>query len=93
MAMAPACRSSSSPKPPERTAIAGIPGFFAASTSHTDCQVRDCGHIADPLTGRRSEAPGHWRGRGLLAVNHLADLVRVHTAPSGATVEARFQLG
>ncbi len=57
------------------------------------CQVRDRGHITDPLAGRRPEAPGQVRGRGLLLVNHLVDLVRVHTTPSGSTVEVRFQLG
>src|SRR6478735_3799993 len=39
MAMAPAFWSSSSPKPPERTTIAGIPAFFAASTSHTESPI------------------------------------------------------
>jgi anti-sigma regulatory factor (Ser/Thr protein kinase) len=56
------------------------------------CQVRDRGHIADPLAGRRPEVPGQVRGRGLLLVNHLVDLVRVHPTPSGTTVEARFDL-
>ncbi|WP_410672456.1 anti-sigma factor RsbA family regulatory protein [Amycolatopsis sp. cmx-4-68] len=57
------------------------------------CQVRDRGHIADPLAGRRPEVPGQPRGRGLLLVNHLVDLVRVHTTPAGTTVEVRFELG
>lgn len=57
------------------------------------CQGRDRGHITDPLAGRRPGAPGRLRGRGLLLVNYLADLVRMHTAPSGTIVEARFALG
>ncbi|MFF0146684.1 anti-sigma regulatory factor (Ser/Thr protein kinase) [Amycolatopsis sulphurea] len=56
------------------------------------CQVHDKGRIADPLAGRRPAVPGQVRGRGLLLVNHLADLVRLHTGPAGSTVEARFDL-
>ncbi|HEY3611645.1 MAG TPA: anti-sigma factor RsbA family regulatory protein [Pseudonocardiaceae bacterium] len=57
------------------------------------CQVRDTGHIADPLAGRRPAAGGQQRGRGLLLVNHLADLVRVHTTATGTTIEAHFTAG
>ncbi|GAA3435141.1 sensor histidine kinase [Kutzneria kofuensis] len=56
------------------------------------CQVHDTGHITDPLVGRRPEAAGQRRGRGLLMVNHLADLVRLHTTPRGTSIEARFVL-
>jgi anti-sigma regulatory factor (Ser/Thr protein kinase) len=51
------------------------------------CQISDSGHIADPLTGRIPPAidssPG---GRGLFLVNHLCDLVRIHTRPDGTTI-------
>jgi len=57
---------------------------------HVVCQVHDSGHLTDPLAGRRPEVPGQQRGRGLLLVNYLADLVRVHTDPGGTTVETRF---
>ncbi|WP_020659561.1 anti-sigma factor RsbA family regulatory protein [Amycolatopsis benzoatilytica] len=56
------------------------------------CQVRDNGWIDDPLAGRRPAATGQVRGRGLLLVNHVADLVRMHSTPAGSTVEARFDL-
>jgi anti-sigma regulatory factor (Ser/Thr protein kinase) len=56
------------------------------------CQVHDTGHITDPLVGRRPEAVGQRRGRGVLMVNHLADLVRLHTTTSGTSIEARFVL-
>ncbi len=51
------------------------------------CQLRDTGHLIDPLAGRIPPAlgaptPG---GRGLLLVNELCDLVRVHTTPAGTT--------
>ena len=56
------------------------------------CQVRDSGYLTDPLAGRRPEVPGQLRGRGLLLVNALSDLVRVHTTPKGTTIEVRFAL-
>ncbi|WP_134661610.1 MULTISPECIES: sensor histidine kinase [unclassified Amycolatopsis] len=57
------------------------------------CQVRDEGWLADPMAGRVPAAPDQVRGRGLLLVNHLADLVRMHSDPAGSTVEARFAAG
>jgi anti-sigma regulatory factor (Ser/Thr protein kinase) len=54
------------------------------------CQVRDTGHISDPLAGRRPAPPEQLRGRGLLLVNQLSDLVRIHTSPNGTTVEIQF---
>ncbi|WP_116204311.1 sensor histidine kinase [Amycolatopsis circi] len=57
------------------------------------CQVRDEGWLADPMAGRVPVAPEQERGRGLLLVNHLADLVRMHSDPAGSTVEARFAAG
>ncbi|MFD9962190.1 anti-sigma factor RsbA family regulatory protein [Amycolatopsis sp. NPDC058986] len=61
--------------------------------AHLVCQVRDSGQLADPLAGCRPAAPGQIRGRGLLLVHHVADLVRTHTGPAGTCVEARFLLG
>lgn len=54
------------------------------------CQVRDSGHITDPLAGRRPVPPEHLRGRGLLLVNEVADLVRIHSVPGSTTVEIQF---
>lgn len=59
---------------------------------HLICQVKDSGYLTDPLAGRRPEVPGQLRGRGLLLVNALSDLVRVHTTPKGTTIEVRFAL-
>ena len=56
------------------------------------CEVRDTGFISDPLVGRRPvtlDMPG---GRGVLLVNRLSDLVRMHTKPGGTTVRAHFTL-
>ncbi|MFF4797029.1 anti-sigma factor RsbA family regulatory protein [Streptomyces sp. NPDC001351] len=54
------------------------------------CEVRDKGHLADPLAGRRPVPREQYGGRGLLMVNLVADLVRVHTGPGGTTVRCWF---
>jgi anti-sigma regulatory factor (Ser/Thr protein kinase) len=50
------------------------------------CQVSDRGQITDPLAGRRSATSGQLGGRGLLLVNYVADLVRIHTGVGGTVV-------
>ena len=55
-------------------------------------EVRDAGWITDPLAGRRPASPTQLSGRGLLMVNHLADLVRTHTRPGETTIRAYFRL-
>ncbi|MFF2552050.1 anti-sigma factor RsbA family regulatory protein [Nocardia sp. NPDC058058] len=67
-------------------------GIFALWTVGRQivCQVRDRGYISDPLAGR-IPAPGLRRGgRGLLLVNQLCDLVRMHTTPLGTTLQMHF---
>jgi len=56
------------------------------------CEVRDAGHITDPLAGRRPAGRHQLSGRGLLLVNYLADLVRLHTTPQGTTVRVYLAL-
>ncbi|MFI1913823.1 anti-sigma factor RsbA family regulatory protein [Nocardia sp. NPDC020380] len=50
------------------------------------CQVRDSGHITNPLAGRLPAPARVVGGRGLLIVNQLADLVRIHTGPQGTVL-------
>jgi anti-sigma regulatory factor (Ser/Thr protein kinase) len=50
------------------------------------CEVRDAGHIADPLAGRARPAPEQRRGRGLWLVHELCDLVQVRSRPEGGSV-------
>ncbi|GAB1516573.1 anti-sigma factor RsbA family regulatory protein [Actinophytocola sp. KF-1] len=57
---------------------------------HLVCEVRDSGVLTDPLAGRRPTEPGQLRGRGLLLVNHLADLVRIHTGSDGTAIRVHF---
>ncbi|MER5787173.1 anti-sigma factor RsbA family regulatory protein [Streptomyces sp. NPDC001980] len=54
------------------------------------CEVRDKGHLTDPLAGRRPASRDRSGGRGLLLVNVVADLVRVHTGAEGTTVRCWF---
>jgi len=50
------------------------------------CQVTDRGHLSHPLAGRIPvPANSQSGGRGLLLINQLCDLVRVHTTPAGTT--------
>lgn len=63
-----------------------------AQDGHLSCEVSDAGHITDPLVGRCPVDPGTPGGRGVLLVNHLADLVRVHTGADGTTIRAQFAL-
>ncbi|MFF4355595.1 anti-sigma factor RsbA family regulatory protein [Streptomyces sp. NPDC001604] len=61
-----------------------------AEDRYVVCEVRDKGHLSDPLAGRRPVPRGRPGGRGLLMVNLVADLVRVHTGPDGTTVRCWF---
>ncbi|MEU5876416.1 anti-sigma factor RsbA family regulatory protein [Spirillospora sp. NPDC047279] len=54
------------------------------------CQVSDAGHLTDPLAGREPVGLSHNGGRGLLMVNYVADLLRVHTTPEGTSFQAYF---
>ncbi|WP_410597023.1 anti-sigma factor RsbA family regulatory protein [Amycolatopsis sp. lyj-23] len=55
------------------------------------CEVHDRGRLTDPLAGRRPASPRQPRGRGLLLVHHLADLVRQHAGDDGTTFRAYFR--
>jgi anti-sigma regulatory factor (Ser/Thr protein kinase) len=56
------------------------------------CEVSDTGHIADPLAGRTPVDPRSSGSRGLLIVNLLSDLVRVHTRPGATATRVYFDL-
>ena len=56
------------------------------------CEVRDGGQLTDPLAGRVPAGPDALDGRGLLMVNYVCDLVRVHTGPAGTTIRAYMTL-
>ncbi|MBP2325291.1 anti-sigma regulatory factor (Ser/Thr protein kinase) [Kibdelosporangium banguiense] len=54
------------------------------------CQVNDSGYLANPLVGRIPAPAMQIGGRGLLMVNHMADLVRIHTTPEGTAIRIYF---
>ena len=56
------------------------------------CEVRDRGMAEHRLTGLVPPAPDSLGGRGLVLVNYLCDLVRIHTGPEGTAVRAYLDL-
>lgn len=58
------------------------------------CEVTDSGRITDRLVGRTPAAPQQSRGRGLLLVNALCDLVQLPTGglAAGTTVRMHMRL-
>jgi hypothetical protein len=56
------------------------------------CQVRDSGYLADPMAGRWPLTHDDHQGRGLFVVNATADLVRIHSAVTGTTVQAHLRI-
>ncbi len=58
------------------------------------CEVTDSGRITDRLVGRTPAAPHQSRGRGLLLVNALCDLVQLPTGglAAGTTVRMHVRL-
>lgn len=54
------------------------------------CEVRDGGRLDDPLAGRRPAGPRATRGRGLLLVNAIADLVRIQRKPSATIIQTHL---
>jgi anti-sigma regulatory factor (Ser/Thr protein kinase) len=59
---------------------------------HLMCQVDSDGDLVDPLAGRIPARPHQLGGRGLLLVNHLSDLVRVHTGDGHTTIRVHLTL-
>jgi anti-sigma regulatory factor (Ser/Thr protein kinase) len=49
-------------------------------------EFSDAGHLADPLTGRRTPSYDQEGGRGLFLVHQLCDLVQLRSSPRGTTV-------
>jgi anti-sigma regulatory factor (Ser/Thr protein kinase) len=56
------------------------------------CEIRDKGHITDPLAGRVPPPIMAEAGRGLLMVNYLCDLVQLRTGPTGTAIRLWMNL-
>lgn len=56
-------------------------------------EVRDRGHIEEPLVGRIRPDPEQPAGRGLWLVNHLCDLVQIRSAHAGSVVRVHMRRG
>ncbi|MEU4423030.1 sensor histidine kinase [Actinoplanes sp. NPDC024001] len=56
------------------------------SPDYVYAQVDDRGDLADPMAGRIPPGPDREDGRGLILVNDLCDLVRVHARRDGTTI-------
>lgn len=54
------------------------------------CEIRDRGHIRDPLAGRRMPGAGQMGGWGLWTAHQVADLVQVRSGVDGTTVRLQM---
>lgn len=54
------------------------------------CEVRDGGHIVQPLIGREEPAVGQIGGHGIWLVNLVCDLVQVRSSAHGSTVRMQM---
>ena len=54
------------------------------------CEVRDSGHIVQPLIGREEPVIGQIGGHGVWLVNLVCDLVQVRSSTDGSTVRMKM---
>jgi len=54
------------------------------------CEVRDGGHIQEPLVGREEPGVGQIGGHGVWLVNLVCDLVQVRSSEDGSTVRMKM---
>jgi anti-sigma regulatory factor (Ser/Thr protein kinase) len=56
------------------------------------CQIDDEGRLTDPMAGRVPPDRRSSRGRGLLLVQQVVDLLRIHTRPDGMSLRLHAHL-
>jgi anti-sigma regulatory factor (Ser/Thr protein kinase) len=56
------------------------------------CEVRDRGHVDDPLAGRHLPDRDQLGGRGLYIANQLCDLVQLRSSAQGTVVRLHMDL-
>src|SRR5689334_10874598 len=54
-------------------------------------EVRDHGHIVDPLAGSQQPSPDQDLGRGLWLVNQLCDLIQMRSSDTGSVVRIHMR--
>jgi anti-sigma regulatory factor (Ser/Thr protein kinase) len=71
------------------------PGVLAIWSAGNElvCEVRDTGHITDPLAGRRRPAADARGGHGLWVVHQVCDLVELRSGPGGTVIRLHMRLG
>ena len=55
------------------------------------CEVRDGGHLGDPLAGRRRPRGDQLGGRGLWLANQVCDLVQLRSFDDGTAVRLHMR--
>jgi anti-sigma regulatory factor (Ser/Thr protein kinase) len=55
------------------------------------CDIRDAGHITDPLVGRKMPDPEQTGGRGVWLANQVCDLVQVRSGPAGTVIRLHMR--
>ena len=68
---------------------AGTLRIWTADAQHI-CEIADRGKLIDPLVGTQAGSAGQLGGRGMLLVNLVADLVRVHTGEAGTVIRVHL---
>jgi anti-sigma regulatory factor (Ser/Thr protein kinase) len=62
-------------------------------TDELVCQMRDKGHISDPLAGTRPPEAEALGGHGLWLVNQVCDQVEIRSGTAGTTIRLHMLLG
>ncbi|MEQ7123685.1 sensor histidine kinase [Actinopolymorpha sp. B11F2] len=70
------------------------PGILRVWHEHDEvvCEVRDAGHISDPLVGRHPVATDADSGRGLVLVNRICHLVQIDRGAVTTTIRLHMHL-
>jgi anti-sigma regulatory factor (Ser/Thr protein kinase) len=61
-------------------------------TDALSCEIRDAGHIANPLADREQPSDDASCSRGLWLANQLCDLVQIRSVPGGSAVRLHMWL-
>jgi anti-sigma regulatory factor (Ser/Thr protein kinase) len=57
------------------------------------CEVKDPGHVNDPLVGRRTPTPEQLGGRGVWLAHQVSDLMQLRSDARGTVVRVHMRCG